>query len=267
MALETGDFISELDDNNPPGTDAKSQGDDHLRLIKRAILGSFPAFVGTTGTPKSVALTEDQVNDAALKSADEAISGTWEFQENPNLQNNNSLTGSENGGAVQHELIGVSSADIVNVGNSDLDGRLSALAEFLFRVATIEVAKTVSRAAGSLIIRDRIGTQLKAGFRNPAISPLPDSNHTLTQDDEGRVLRHTGNGNSVSCPVLEQGTAVTVVTSNNTGTTIEANGTTLEYLDGSGTIKSGTRQMAGASVVQLYYRTASTVEVWGNGLT
>ncbi len=42
MALETGSFISDLTTSNPPGTDAKSQGDDHLRLIKTTVQGSFP---------------------------------------------------------------------------------------------------------------------------------------------------------------------------------------------------------------------------------
>jgi len=33
MALESASFISGLVSANPPGTDAISQGDDHLRLI------------------------------------------------------------------------------------------------------------------------------------------------------------------------------------------------------------------------------------------
>ncbi len=76
MALESASFIPELNITNPPGaTDKKSQGDDHLRLIKIAVKGSFPAFVGTTGTPKSVSLTEDQINDASQKLAAETIAG------------------------------------------------------------------------------------------------------------------------------------------------------------------------------------------------
>lgn len=53
MALETGNYIASLVATNPPGTDPKSQGDDHLRLIKTALLNCFPGFTGSimvTGT-------------------------------------------------------------------------------------------------------------------------------------------------------------------------------------------------------------------------
>lgn len=84
MGLETGTYISELTITNPVGaSDPKSQGDDHLRLIKKCVKNSFGAFVGNTGTPKSVTLTEDQINDAALKSATQTITGAWTFSTFP----------------------------------------------------------------------------------------------------------------------------------------------------------------------------------------
>jgi len=92
MGLETASFISELTVTNPIGSsDPKSQGDDHLRLIKTAIKGSFPSFVGTVGTPKSVSLSEDQINDAALKSAIATIAALWDFTTEPTL--NGDITG------------------------------------------------------------------------------------------------------------------------------------------------------------------------------
>jgi len=46
MGLESGTFIDDLVVTNPVGaTDPKSQGDDHLRLLKAVLKGSFP---GTT---------------------------------------------------------------------------------------------------------------------------------------------------------------------------------------------------------------------------
>lgn len=76
MGLESASFIPELNSGNPIGSsDPKSQGDDHLRLIKAALLGTFPNFVGTSGTPKSISLTEDELNDASQKLADETIAG------------------------------------------------------------------------------------------------------------------------------------------------------------------------------------------------
>ena len=46
MALETGTYISDLVVTNPTAADAKSQGDDHLRLIKSAIKNTFTAITG-----------------------------------------------------------------------------------------------------------------------------------------------------------------------------------------------------------------------------
>lgn len=46
MALETGNYIGALVPANPSGKDQKRQGDDHIRLIKEAILNSFVGFAG-----------------------------------------------------------------------------------------------------------------------------------------------------------------------------------------------------------------------------
>lgn len=46
MALESGTYISDLVATNPTSTDPKSQGDDHLRLVKSTIKATFPAIAG-----------------------------------------------------------------------------------------------------------------------------------------------------------------------------------------------------------------------------
>jgi hypothetical protein len=46
MALETGTYINSLVATNPTATDPKSEGDDHLRLLKSTILASLPAVTG-----------------------------------------------------------------------------------------------------------------------------------------------------------------------------------------------------------------------------
>lgn len=79
MALETASFISELTVTNPVGaTDPKSAGDDHIRLIKTAVKGTFPNFVGTAGVPKSVTLTEDELNDCLQKAINNVLLGRLE---------------------------------------------------------------------------------------------------------------------------------------------------------------------------------------------
>lgn len=42
MSLELATFISTLSPSNPPGTDLRKQGDDHLRLIKAVLQATFP---------------------------------------------------------------------------------------------------------------------------------------------------------------------------------------------------------------------------------
>ena len=86
MALESATYIPELTNTNPVGaSDPKSQGDDHLRLIKKVLLNTFGSFVGTAGTPKFVTLTEDQINDAALKDAVATISKLWNYTVDPTV--------------------------------------------------------------------------------------------------------------------------------------------------------------------------------------
>lgn len=60
MGLETATYISGLNPLNPVGaTDPKSQGDDHLRLIKSVLQASFPNING------AVTATPTQINNAA----------------------------------------------------------------------------------------------------------------------------------------------------------------------------------------------------------
>ena len=56
MALETGTYISDLVATNPTSADAKSQGDDHLRLIKSALKNTFTAITG------AVTATQAEIN-------------------------------------------------------------------------------------------------------------------------------------------------------------------------------------------------------------
>ena len=76
MGLETVTYLPELNLNNPVGsTDKTSDGDNHLRITKKALLNSFGTFVGTAATPKSVTLTEDEINDCLQKAIDNTLLG------------------------------------------------------------------------------------------------------------------------------------------------------------------------------------------------
>jgi len=46
MGLETGTYISSLNAANPTTSDNKTEGDDHIRLIKSTLLATFPNVTG-----------------------------------------------------------------------------------------------------------------------------------------------------------------------------------------------------------------------------
>ena len=67
MALETGTYIDSLNVSNPAATDALSQADEHLRLLKATIKATFPNVTGAvTATQGALntkpAITTDGTN-------------------------------------------------------------------------------------------------------------------------------------------------------------------------------------------------------------
>lgn len=69
MSLESGTYIDDLDATNPPTTDPKSQGDDHIRLIKNVLKNTFPnankpfKFPDADGGTDSDVVFDDQVDN------------------------------------------------------------------------------------------------------------------------------------------------------------------------------------------------------------
>lgn len=62
MGLESTTYISGLVSSNPTSSDFKTQGDDHLRLIKSAILSTFPNVTG------AMTKTHTELNNALSSS-------------------------------------------------------------------------------------------------------------------------------------------------------------------------------------------------------
>ena len=59
MGLESATFISDLVTTNPPGNDLRSQGDDHLRLLKAVLKATFPNASKAFYFPSSASKTAD----------------------------------------------------------------------------------------------------------------------------------------------------------------------------------------------------------------
>lgn len=215
MALESGNFIPELVETNPDGTDLASTLDDHDRLIKRCVKGSFPNFVGTTGVPKSVSLTEDQINDAARKGASNVF--------------------------IDQNTFNVGGKSALDIDDPDVNG-----------VSTWDLN----------------GDKHKVGFRDPLLDTKA-VNYTLLQSDEGNVLQTTANNVSFTVDTLAPGTCVTIFVTTFDGTEIlrGAGLTNLRWMSGGSMISGAAFDVVRGSVVQIYYSSAATAWLWGNGIS
>lgn len=81
MGLETGTYISDLVATNPTSTDPKSQGDDHIRLLKSTVKATFPNVTGAvTGTQAELNILDGAtVTTAELNILDGATLSTAEL--------------------------------------------------------------------------------------------------------------------------------------------------------------------------------------------
>ena len=266
MPLETGDHIPELDANNPLGSDAVSLGDDHLRLIKRAVLGSFPAFVGTTATPKSVTLTEDQINDAALKSETQTIAGAWdfdgsaEFNTAPILNNNIHLTGRNVALSGTLNLVGLDTADRVILGNSTSQQINFCATQNQFLVDGVTVGFMVALNSGGIQVKDRLTISKKTGFRNPT-RHVTNANSDALQDWEGSVVALNTGSTRVNFLALESLTQFDIINASGIGFADQGAGMTLSRFDGTARI-DGNFTMTSGSVWHFYQITATIWYCW-----
>lgn len=103
MALETGTYISDLVVTNPTASDPKSQGDDHLRLVKATVKTTFANITGAV-TPTHTELNKlagATMTTAELNKLTGLTSTTTEL---------NKLTGATVTTAEINRLVGVTSA-------------------------------------------------------------------------------------------------------------------------------------------------------------
>lgn len=76
MPVESASFISQLNPSYPDGSNVKSEGDDHIRLVKTTLQGSFPNIGAAAVTMTAAEL--NTVTARALKAGD-TYTGTHDF--------------------------------------------------------------------------------------------------------------------------------------------------------------------------------------------
>jgi len=60
MSVESATYVNQLDSSKPASGDPRSEGDDHIRLLKSTIQATFPNITGAV-TP-----TQSQLNGVYL---------------------------------------------------------------------------------------------------------------------------------------------------------------------------------------------------------
>ena len=78
MGLETATYINGLNSANPTGGDGKSQGDDHIRLIKAVLLATFPNITGAVGASQASLIKHNYAAGAAPTVNDDSGDGYTE---------------------------------------------------------------------------------------------------------------------------------------------------------------------------------------------
>ncbi len=95
MGLESGNRIEDLVDSNPLATDDVSEGDDHLRLIKQCVQGSFPSLGSTACDRTGVELNKAVTTVFGRSGPDEIVATEGDYS--LNLLGDVTLSGQSNG--------------------------------------------------------------------------------------------------------------------------------------------------------------------------
>jgi len=98
MGLETGTYIDSLNSSNPTASDAVSEGDDHLRLIKSTVKATFPNLSNAvTSTHTELNLLDGvTANTTELNYVDVTTLGTVEASKAVTADANKDITGARN---------------------------------------------------------------------------------------------------------------------------------------------------------------------------
>ena len=116
MGLESVNHISDLDDKNPLAVDNVSQGDDHIRNIKKALLTDFPNInAAVTATPAQLDYTVVTTlgTAEASKAMTASAASTMTFNGMTIADLGTVTTADINGGTIDGTVIGNSSAAAV----------------------------------------------------------------------------------------------------------------------------------------------------------
>lgn len=203
MALETGTYISDLVITNPTSTDPKSEGDNHLRLVKSTIKATFPNITG------AVTATHGQLNIAGQYSGsivgkNKIINGNFDFwQRGTSFTNPNNTYGADRWILSVGAGAGTASRQAFTPGQTDVPGNPTYFARL-----------TATGTSGQNLVSQRIeGVETLSGVQ-ATLSFWVKADSAFTMDSTYPQIRQDfGSGGSTQVQINNPGSAVNVTTS------------------------------------------------------
>ena len=246
---------------------------DRVETISAAWTFSVPVTGVAATQPTHFPILSQADGRYGRKASAETISAVWNFTAQPTINGVNIATVND---------IPSLTAYAQKAANESITGTWSFTQPLTFSVGRYSVLQQfqeatdgavfehTTRANGSARVLPRTGTTLKkVGFRNPTISRTMITPITLSQDDEGQIIRIDSTGAAITVPSLEAGTQITLIQRAAAGgsTPLTLSGVTAVVLDGgSGYAATGAITVDAGGVVHLAWETTTTVNIWGSGL-
>ena len=193
MGLETGTYIDSLNSSNPTATDAVSEGDDHIRLIKSTVKATFPNLSNAvTSTHTELNLLDGvTANTTELNYVDVATLGTVEASKAVTADANKDITGARNltiTGALSAGSGLITLADVYPVGSIYINAAVATNPATLLGFGT-----WVAFGAGRVMVGidasqtefDTLEETGGAKTHTLTTSELPSHNHAYTGQHTG----------------------------------------------------------------------------------
>lgn len=154
MGLETANFIGQLVSTNPTNLDQKSQGDDHLRLLKEVLKNTFPDLTFPVAFNETTKVVIEAITLAAMRTA-LGVPGLAEanvFTATQTLRLADDGSGS--GPALILDRSSDTPADLDLLGRLVFQGRNSLAVSTTFADAVGQIiSKTSASESGALLLR------------------------------------------------------------------------------------------------------------------
>lgn len=246
MGLETATYISGLVATNPVGaTDPKSQGDDHLRLIKSTLLATFAAIAGAvtashtelnlltgatglTGTGNTVRSASPTFTGTLTAATVAATTITGAGSGITALNASNLASGTVPDARFPATLPAASAANLTaipaaNLSGSIADARLSANVPLLNAANVFTANQTMTLANARLHINSSSGAAASLAFDNNGTSKSyvgislgssqiitgDAANDTVIRNEGGNILFSANSGTSAHLKIASTGAITT----------------------------------------------------------